>query len=157
MKNEKGNGSDSAPIKYEIKDNNCWLCTSHSKNKYGYSRIYKNNKCVLLHRFMYEQKYEEIPKGLCACHSCDNPACINPDHIFIGTLKDNSKDMSIKGRSGGSHPIKKFRATNTINGYEEFSNNQHEFARKYNLNVCHLNSCLNNKRKSHKGWNFIYI
>ena len=93
---------------------------------------------------MYEQKYGKISKGMCACHKCDNPARINPEHIFIGTNKYNLMDMSKKKRSGGG-VSKKFKATRISDNYNEISNNQHEFARKYDLNVSHINSCLRGK------------
>ena len=57
------------------------------------------------HRISYEIKYGEIPVGMIACQKCDNPACVNPDHIFMGTPKDNMQDMIKKGRKNATGKI----------------------------------------------------
>jgi hypothetical protein len=85
-------------IKYEVNENGCWICTSHSKNRYGYCMFRNGGKKITIHRYMYEQHNGKIPENMCVCHTCDNPSCINPEHLFLGTHKENMKDRSNKDR-----------------------------------------------------------
>lgn len=76
----------------------CWNWTG-KKDKDGYGEYFFDNKKSRAHRSVYRYFVAEIPNGLVACHKCDNPSCVNPDHIFIGTTKDNAVDARDKGRA----------------------------------------------------------
>ena len=76
----------------------CWNWQG-KLNHNGYARIANGNGSYLMHRIAYEVFVGPIAKGFAACHKCDNPSCVNPEHIFLGTQEDNMKDMAGKGRA----------------------------------------------------------
>lgn len=76
------------------------VSTGRSKG-YGssYIRVAEGKRFhVLAHRFVFEQERGPIPAGMQVCHACDNPPCINIEHLFLGTNKDNVRDAMAKGR-----------------------------------------------------------
>lgn len=76
----------------------CWLWLG-GKNNIGYGLIRDENKMRSAHRVSYEKHNNvEIPIGMCVCHKCDNPGCINPAHLWLGTQKENIKEMIDRGR-----------------------------------------------------------
>lgn len=80
-----------------VPESGCWLATTWWDED-GYGRT---TGCTFLHRLSYEIHKGEIPDGMSVCHKCDTPACCNPDHLFIGTNKDNMADSVRKGRKSG--------------------------------------------------------
>ena len=80
-------------------ENECWIFQSSGVPK-GYRVIYWNKKQDYAHRIMYMlyHKLSSIPKNMYICHKCDNPPCVNPNHLFLGTPTDNVMDMKQKGR-----------------------------------------------------------
>lgn len=79
------------------KSGDCWEWTG-SKKHTGYGTFGYNKKSYVASRFVMKIIGKEIPEGMIVCHKCDNPPCVNPDHLFIGTHKDNMKDCMEKGR-----------------------------------------------------------
>lgn len=125
------------------KETGCWLWKGSLNNK-GYGWININRKATLAHRVSWILKNGEIPPNMKVLHKCDIRNCVNPDHLFLGTLKDNMQDCSDKGRlsinwpryKGEQHKmskltesaVKEIRASRNINGYGDL------LANKYGVN-----------------------
>jgi len=86
---------------FQVKRDGCWLW-SGSTDDFGYgklsSRRGRSGSPERAHRVSFEKHYGEIPERAFVCHKCDNPECTNPDHLFLGTQKDNMMDCAKKGR-----------------------------------------------------------
>ena len=78
------------------KNGKCWEWLGWKVK--GYGRIKVNNIKTLAHRVSWNLHYGDIPKGLYVLHKCDNPPCVNPKHLWLGTQLDNMRDRDKKGR-----------------------------------------------------------
>ena len=86
-------------LRYEVdQETGCWLWRGCIQNK-GYGHVQIDKVRYLPHRLFYAHHKGPIHPNLQACHRCDNPRCVNPHHIFLGTSQDNMTDMASKGRS----------------------------------------------------------
>lgn len=132
-----------------IKTKGCWEWIG-AKFPGGYGNFRGN--CA--HRFAYSLQNGEIPKGLVACHKCDNKICVNPSHIFIGTHADNVLDKVKKGR----HP----RGSRTYNSklnekcvreirkkYIPRKYSMYRLAREYGVHVMTICDVLSGKKWAH--------
>jgi len=75
----------------------CWEWTGFKRDT-GYGHINIDGFMMRAHRFSWTINYGPIPEGLLVCHKCDNPGCVRPDHLFLGTIQDNMTDKKIKKR-----------------------------------------------------------
>jgi hypothetical protein len=97
-------------------NSDCWLwrggTTSHGYAVFQIAR----GKSMMAYRFMWETLYGEIDEGLFVCHRCDNPLCVNPAHLFLGTHQDNRTDMVAKSRqtSGERNPQAKLTESDVL-------------------------------------------
>jgi hypothetical protein len=98
-------------LQYVHKSEDCWIWTGH-KNPQGYGRINVGGKLMMATHISWEIFNGKIPERLYVLHHCDNPPCVRPDHLFLGTKKDNAQDALSKGRL-------KFqpRKTRCVNGH----------------------------------------
>jgi hypothetical protein len=87
-------------------ESGCWLWTGPVRtskwaaNRYGHFAVYRDGKRVeqYTHRGMWFALHGEPPAGMCVCHKCDNPKCVNPEHLWLGTNRENTMDMVRKKR-----------------------------------------------------------
>lgn len=84
---------------HKLGPDECWEWLG-SKDKDGYGRYNMKPTRYGAHRISYQIENGTIPPGQVICHTCDNPGCVNPKHLFAGTQLDNIKDMDNKGRRG---------------------------------------------------------
>jgi hypothetical protein len=83
--------------RYVAIGDDCWTWTGSLAGRYGVLRGPKRTR-LYAHRLSYEIHNGPIPEGLCILHSCDNPLCVNPAHLRVGTMADNMKDCVKRGR-----------------------------------------------------------
>lgn len=121
------------------KTDGCWNWTASLRGKTGYGAFKINKKVIDAHRMSYLIHKGDIPSGMYVCHTCDNRTCVNPDHLFLGTAKDNWQDGFDKGR------IK------IINAIDPEILKKHPSIGAYNRG-CRCNECKSLKSESVKRW-----
>lgn len=116
----------------------CWLWTGWT-DKDGYGKTTWEGKRIIIHRAAYEAFNGSIPKGFNICHSCDTPACYRPDHLFIGTQKDNIHDIVGKDRWRGNTKLTSEQVENILNWNQTDAISLADLADSYGITRRHAN------------------
>lgn len=135
---------------YVEKTDTCWLWKGSKQRVYG--MIWSNGKNVLAHRYSYLAHVGEIPDGMFVCHRCDNPLCVNPDHLFVGEAADNTRDMMNKGRGfwphGDDHHLSKITDADVIEiASLKGKVSQKAIAKKYGIDPSHVSRIMSGHKR----------
>ena len=119
-------------------------------NPAGYGRFAIKKIMHHAHRVSWMLHRGEIPQGMCVCHSCDTPSCVNPDHLFLGTYKDNERDKRNKGRQivGEKHYAHKLTEDDVRNIREDLRT-QTVIAAEYGVRQCLISAIKRRKTWRH--------
>lgn len=129
----------------------CWIWTGCVNNG-GYGTFGLNGKYTMAHRFSWEfYNNQKIPLGYSVMHTCDNPRCVNPKHLTIGTMKDNMQDSKKKGRScfGEKNAMAKLTETQVLEIKSLIKSNLYlikDIAIRYNVSHRHVLQIKNGVR-----------
>lgn len=103
-------------LDFNINKSGCFVVTSHKATSNGYPSVYYERESVSMHRKVYTEMFGDIPKGYVVRHKCDNKKCVNPEHLEVGTYKQNSQDMVDRNRHsyGEKNKMSKLRESDVI-------------------------------------------
>jgi hypothetical protein len=102
------------------------------RNNRGYGRFLLDGRQLMANRWLYQQIKGPIPAGMHLCHSCDNPPCVNLDHLWVGTASENMRDMSAKGRFRNQNTGK----THCVHGHEFTEANTYRYGTHRMCKTC---------------------
>jgi hypothetical protein len=135
------------------KSGDCWEWMAY---KQPYGQYWNGKRLVQAHRFSYELANGPIPDGLCVLHNCDNPGCVNPAHLFLGTQKDNIRDALEKGRlvnqKGENNPRSILTEKKVLTVRAEYKTGKtscRKLGREHGIDYKHINNIINRKNWSH--------
>ena len=112
------------PIVYKVEpETGCWICMTATASRSSlYPRVRFNGKICKVSRLIFEEFTGIAPGSGQVLHKCDNPECINPEHLYLGTAKDNGRDRKERGKSShpcSRKPLYKLRKTVSVKDYWE--------------------------------------
>jgi hypothetical protein len=134
----------------------CWEWQA-ARSEHGYGAFgltgFGSGK-VPAHRWSYAETVGPIPDGMHVCHRCDNPPCVNPQHLFVGTLADNMRDMVEKGRSlkGERHNLAQLTEAQVLairQAWADGGETQTQIAERFNTNKANVSQIVRGKKWKH--------
>jgi len=126
---------------FKNKKNKCWEWKGYL-DKDGYGQFYpKTGNPKRAHRFSYELFIGKIPQGMFVCHKCDNPSCVNPKHLWVGSSADNVRDMVNKKRKPRIISFDDYLIVKKM--YKTNNYTQHKLASIFNVGKSTINNVLN--------------
>lgn len=137
----------------------CWKWLGYKTKENGYGQFQIDGVNVLSHRYSYQLHYDKIPEGLFVLHHCDNKGCVNPSHLFVGTIQDNTDDMINKGRSaesrkGEDHCMRKLKEEEVIEIRQRYkrgsrTNGGGALGKEYGITQSQISNIVNNLHWRH--------
>ncbi len=127
----------------------CWLWNG-AKNSGGYGVVQIDGGAKTASRVSWGLTFGSIPNGLFVCHSCDTPSCVNPRHLFLGSAKDNSFDMTTKGRGRRGEQSTRSKLNNPkVRFIRESNLSVNELAKQFGLGKATIYRVLSRKTWDH--------
>lgn len=148
-KNRKSKTLESRFWEKVDKTDSCWLWTAGKVQGYGMLGVGKrgNQTIKRAHRYSWEIHNGPIPDGLWVLHKCDNPSCVNPDHLFLGTDADNMKDKQHKNRAGMK--LTPEQVLEIRRDYAPRKNSYRKLASKYGVSLGLIQKIISRKQWNH--------
>lgn len=128
------------------KTDHCWLWTAN-RNSAGYGLVFDGSRKVLAHRQSWVLAFGDIPENMRVLHRCDTPLCVRPDHLMLGTQRDNMQDMACKDRSSNqyakAHILTNEEVRKLRQDYASGTKSQHQLAAHYCVSQTSVSQLVN--------------
>jgi len=118
-------------------ESGCWLWTGATDN-FGYGHFFADGKYHGTHRYAYQRTRGPIPEGMFVMHMCDNPPCVNPAHLRLGTPRENTADMIAKGRKRIGERTRKFSDADVL-AIRRSGATDKELSERFGISETHVN------------------